>query len=68
VLRGPQATLYGSNSVGGTIKIITAQPDSHTFSGRVEGDASSHERRTLGRSKRTVETILQFPTMGRRPV
>jgi iron complex outermembrane receptor protein len=41
VLRGPQATLYGSNSVGGTIKIITEQPDSHTFSGRVEGDASS---------------------------
>src|ERR1700722_19527206 len=26
VLRGPQGTLYGSGSMGGTIKIVTAQP------------------------------------------
>jgi iron complex outermembrane recepter protein len=28
VLRGPQGTLYGSGSMGGTIKLLTNQPDS----------------------------------------
>ena len=41
VLRGPQATLYGSNSVGGTIKLVTVQPNANELSGRVESDVSS---------------------------
>ncbi len=31
VLRGPQGTLYGSGSMGGTIRLITNQPNLETF-------------------------------------
>jgi iron complex outermembrane recepter protein len=31
VLRGPQGTLYGSGSMGGTIKLVTNQPDTHSY-------------------------------------
>jgi iron complex outermembrane recepter protein len=33
LLRGPQGTLYGSGSMGGTLRIITPKPDLETFSG-----------------------------------
>lgn len=31
ILRGPQGTLYGSGSMGGTIKLVTNQPDPSAF-------------------------------------
>ncbi len=31
VLRGPSGTLYGQSSMGGTIKLLTAEPDSKAF-------------------------------------
>ena len=37
-LRGPQGTLFGSGSVGGTIRYITNQPDVDNFEGSVEGN------------------------------
>ncbi len=37
VLRGPQGTLYGAGSMGGTIKLLTNQPDLEKYSGEVEG-------------------------------
>src|SRR5690242_4388084 len=35
-LRGPQGTLFGSGSVGGTIRYITNQPKLDTYEGEVE--------------------------------
>ena len=37
-LRGPQGTLFGSGSVGGTIRYITNQPNSDRVEGTVEGN------------------------------
>ena len=40
VLRGPQGTLYGSGSVGGTIKLVTAPAELNKFDASVESIAS----------------------------
>jgi outer membrane receptor protein involved in Fe transport len=40
VLRGPQGTLYGARSMGGTVRLITAQPNFDEFSGRVRVNGS----------------------------
>jgi outer membrane receptor protein involved in Fe transport len=39
-LRGPQGTLFGSGSVGGTIRYITNQPDMDSLEGSVEGNVN----------------------------
>ncbi len=41
VLRGPQGTLYGSGSMGGTVKVVTAQPKLDLFEGSVQGTLSN---------------------------
>ncbi len=43
VLRGPQGTLYGSNTLGGLLKFVTTPPDSTRFAGRVAAGVSSVE-------------------------
>jgi len=40
ILRGPQGTLYGSGSMGGTIKLVTNQPDPSAFAGSAEAVGS----------------------------
>lgn len=41
ILRGPQGTLYGSGSLGGTIRYITRAPKLGVFEGKVGGGVSS---------------------------
>jgi len=43
VLRGPQGTLYGSGSMGGTIKIVTNQPVLNQWQGSFQGTLSDTE-------------------------
>lgn len=41
VLKGPQSTLYGANTLGGLIRVLSKKPDSSKFFGdsRIEGTA-----------------------------
>lgn len=43
VLRGPQGTLFGRNTIGGAVNIITADPSS-TYSGMVKVEAGSYDQ------------------------
>ena len=43
VLRGPQGTLYGSSSMGGALRVLTAQPDPSAFAVNTELGGSTME-------------------------
>jgi outer membrane receptor protein involved in Fe transport len=43
VLRGPQATLYGSGALGGTVRYVMNEPELGAFSGSAGGAVSSTE-------------------------
>jgi outer membrane receptor protein involved in Fe transport len=43
VLEGPQGTLYGASSMGGTVRYITNQPNLAEFEGTVKGTGSYTE-------------------------
>ena len=49
-LRGPQGTLFGSGSVGGTIRYITNQPKLGQVEGVVEGEVNTVEESDVGGS------------------
>jgi iron complex outermembrane recepter protein len=40
LLRGPQGTLYGADSMGGLVKFVTVDPSTEGYSGRVEAGTS----------------------------
>ena len=41
VLRGPQGTLYGARGLGGTVRVITKQPDFDAYSARFHAGFSN---------------------------
>ncbi|NQE61638.1 TonB-dependent receptor [Caulobacter sp. RHG1] len=41
VLRGPQGTLYGSGSMGGTLRVIFNKADTNRYAGAVEAQATT---------------------------
>lgn len=48
VLRGPQGTLFGRNTVAGTINIVTRKPQPGVFGGHVDVTAGNYGLRQLG--------------------
>ena len=60
VLRGPQGTLYGARSMGGTVRLITEQPDLSAFSGRARAIASNTRE---GAWNGSSDIILNIPVV-----
>jgi iron complex outermembrane recepter protein len=57
-LRGPQGTLYGSGSMGGTIKLVTNQPKLNTFEAATDTSVS---QTTHGSTNGGGSLMLNFP-------
>ena len=47
VLRGPQGTLYGKNTIGGAINVVSTRPNSEQFEGRLRVNLGNYKRRDL---------------------
>ncbi len=60
VLRGPQGTLYGEGSAGGTLRLITRDPDLNEISGN--GNVSLYNTKHGGFSQE-VNGILNIPVI-----
>ena len=58
VLRGPQATLYGASSMGGTIKFVPNEPDLKERQFRTYAEASSTRG---GGTGYTANAVANFP-------
>lgn len=47
VLRGPQGTLYGKNTIGGAINVVSTRPNTEELEGRVRLNMGNYARRDL---------------------
>src|SRR6185312_4260436 len=59
VLRGPQGTLYGARSMGGTVRIITKTPQLSEYSADVHGGVS--DTWNTNRPNYTGDGIVNIP-------
>ena len=64
VLRGPQGTLYGARSMGGTVRIITKTPDFNAFNVTVHAGASDTAR--TDRGNYTGDFVANIPLVNDR--
>jgi iron complex outermembrane recepter protein len=58
ILRGPQGTLYGAGSMGGTVKLVTNQPDLQHFDVNAQGTFSDTDG---GGFNHTENAMLNLP-------
>jgi iron complex outermembrane receptor protein len=58
ILRGPQGTLYGSGSLGGTIRFLFNRPDPSAFSASLDGSAAGTKKGSLSESG---DVVLNIP-------
>ncbi|MFL6600090.1 MAG: TonB-dependent receptor [Steroidobacteraceae bacterium] len=58
ILRGPQGTLYGAGSMGGTIKLVTNAPDLKQIAANVQGIGSGTDG---GGFNHTENAMLNLP-------
>ncbi len=59
VLRGPQGTLFGANSQGGTIRFLTAQPVMGEFEGYVSAELSRTS--PSGSNNSNFQAVVNLP-------
>ncbi len=60
VLRGPQGTLYGQGSMGGTIKYVSRQPDLERFTFKAQANASGTQG---GDGNYRADAVLNIPVV-----
>jgi len=58
VLRGPQGTIYGSGSMGGTIHFVSQAPDLTKFSGNVHSSLSGTDGGSLNGE---IDSVINLP-------
>jgi iron complex outermembrane recepter protein len=58
VLKGPQGTLYGSGSLGGTVRYIMNTPNMSEFGGKAQARASTTKR---GSESYGIDGVLNIP-------
>jgi outer membrane receptor protein involved in Fe transport len=61
VLRGPQGTLYGSSSMGGSIKFVTHEPELDKYSGSAYLDVSGTDHGGVNYEGNAVANIPLIP-------
>lgn len=67
-LRGPQGTLFGSGSVGGTLRYITNQPNLDRVEGKVEGNVNLVDGDDFGGHLKGAINLPLSPNLAMRAV